>query len=532
MSLSLSTINRNLQHCSKAKSLQELTPALWGNQVYAEGWRKKIVLFMWKLISKNRTMQNRVVRNIQRTHEAFAKHTQLIAHDLQAFRDIVDAKTQGVTPSQGQNDKYRRSLSHINEWRKWISPMLKKDLIPNIKKIEALFDSVLNQSCSPTLVDAYKMNKQSKLPLPIIEIEQKMGQDFPFEDIERISQSTYPDSLSIWVESLSKLKDAPGLLHRALLTYKKPKTTTYIEAKILENTKGALFTKEDAKQISWRDKVGKTRRIKYTDGSVKNTIELSGPIAKIQPKDNHHTYGVKGDDTKVVTLPTNPASAGLEQTLYVVADCPYPKRAQVLHIDNKGRFTVSERFGIPLEEHSWNDSDKTACKSLIQTVKYMLKNKITPQNLSPKYLLINPTTKEIRTYKIYRKDVFYFPRLEAFVHDCVDQIPSLYHYIMDKSGLRNHAHNDFLNEVITEHLKGGHKPDKLAIGHAIDDDRIISYAKTLVKEVDQTVAQCKLKRKQNGKKPLEEIREEFAKRVKSDKVCRITQNIQETIINL
>ncbi|MFQ5729956.1 MAG: hypothetical protein ACE5GN_06315 [Waddliaceae bacterium] len=487
----------------------ELVPNPFGTRVYntSKGWGR-----LWRWFFKitdtlfGKSFKLRKLRQAMlKTQKIFREHLPSIRKNIKTYQTYLQKKSAGYPVEEKNFHKARRS---ITTWNHATVPFLEFVRNGGNEKLSKLFKTYYpsNSGKSPFLCDQ-EMGPLKELQ-KIINLEGYLHEPLPLPILEKLATGkiiTDSDkkALALWIDKLHKLKakihigpfhDAMAALvnHLATLQYPEPPSLASLELALVDH-RLTLFRQKDPKHIKWRNTLQPGDHLTCNG----KEILLGEPIGKkFFDKDNNLVFGIKDNPDKVVYIGINRAVLGLKEKISKENSGGIPN-ARFLEIDKEGRFALMERLQEPLERYPWKTNanwlhheDRDIATPLANLVKWMVQNKVTPQNFSPKHLMFD-TKGRLRYAKICIPGNFDYTVLEDFLFACANGNRTVFCSLMSDSYLHVHPYQKFYEKMLKHALEGNKK--KAATVAALDkisDPKIVDRGEALHQEVLKLKESC------------------------------------------
>ena len=145
MSMSLQAVSSNLYHCSMVEDSEKLVPALWGDSVYSVGIRKEIFYAIWQIfefIMHRHVRTNRVYNNITKTVDSIKNINEQYQRDIHSYTEMINMRLKSQDYSHSEAVKIKEIKRRINEWRRWIHPVIKEKTGTVPSKLIKVFNKI------------------------------------------------------------------------------------------------------------------------------------------------------------------------------------------------------------------------------------------------------------------------------------------------------------------------------------------------------------------------------------------------------
>lgn len=513
MGVSLSDIAGNLYNISHvaSKSIDpedvknHLVPSLWGNRLYAKGFTKKVLEFLYPLIDKYlipNFRQQRFFSVINKTSLAYQTYAEKLRESL----------------SRHQGDP-------ITDWNNWVYPVLQNHVWQNLEAISKVFAKEIpgtllstNEFWKQHFIDTRLAAKEQK----IIDVEDTINAPFPRDSLGRIAKDEAliqgdEEKIKDWIKVLNnsiskswwqRITDPARALpvrklHRVLQVFAEQinplslEMTTSLEFKIYSLGCVLLLQKDD-KHIRWKESLTHGSQISYFNGNEKQMIEIDQKIdmPKGVPEVNEEAiFTIKDDPYSVIVVGVNEAIGGIEEQLSIKDDKEIPIPAVLHRMDPSGRFKIKERLKQPLSSIVWqstsdtlHETDSPLVGSLVKAIKSMMDQDCSPKYFMPAFIYLDSDSR-LRSFKQITKETFNINTIVSFLRALEN--PFIYKHIVNKLDLNHRQESTCYRAVVDNAFKGSDKEEVLNLTEeCLKDNRIALRARDLDKEIEKALNKC------------------------------------------
>ena len=387
----------------------------------------------------------------------------------------------------------------ISTWSNTTRPFIKILASPLAARFKRLLNYTFGESSSPHFFDGHF--EASGHCRRIVDAEGIYESPLPYAILNKVIKgkqlnASEKKDLAKWIDKTNTLDISPGMLHKVLLSlsliYAKNASEATSEEDIvrielsLEEMGLNTFTKDDPKQIVWRDSLKPGSKIKYH--SMTLTI-VKEAFPDVNGSDATRVFFVKELPAKVALIGKNKVLMGLRKIKMEQLEYPGIKSAHIDDIADDKSFAIMDRlFPVSLtQELAGSGADFTDFKmrsSLIAgLIAKMVREHQTPAAFNPSSLMMNDKG-ELLTLKPLKPGPFDFNALEDFVHKCSGGNRDIFRSLMNESGLLDSDTAHFYDEYVKMSLKGEIIPvADLAGIYKITDPKIVDRCTELVQQI-------------------------------------------------
>lgn len=535
------TVQRNPQVDEKDLKAK-LVPSLWGGALYEVGdewyetlWAKWLVLFYSIMAHLGKEMRSvRFEVALLKTERAFSDYLIHVQQNLNDDQIVID-------------------------WSNWMLPVLKRDVFPNIQKIDDLFKkkNEINEESSHSInwALAYTIFEEVSNQLKVWKCESILSHPFPDDIIlKKIVEGTCLDvkesiQLKAWMEAVDapfysfiskwnflQRKITVRQLHKALAVkvnrafakegipkgQKKEELLILCEYALTRFSQEYLkrdfeiFKQPDPKHLKWRYRVAENKKISV-GSSLSEFSELicgdlmgsrKGDLKDFYKVDNHLVLLLNQkikEQEAVLVIGLNQALLGIELCQRKVLEKALNITPNSLFVDQMGLFRIDEKLLLPFKDVKWTtkqgekltENDQKIATIFINFLHKVMEQKFVSKNFKLENLFLDEKSQSIKMTQNITQDTFDFFILEKIVNEIGNRY--VHRFIMSDKSIHAHLHVKVMRSVAENYLGSQKKELKVLFEESnVDDFSFMEHAYELQKQLENVKSKCLKKTTENG----------------------------------
>lgn len=470
-----------------------------GTHIYnsTKGWGRFWRLFyrLTDLICHNNLRLNKLKEALIHTHDIFHKQLPILQIHLDNYLAYLKNASSGYLTNENQIHPDRNA---IITWNSATSPSLKFFKKLQHKKIRGLIHACFGNKTSNPFTTP--VTAQVKMCSRIISLEGISASSLPLEILKKVFKQKSTHALEIkglkkWIHKLNKQASHLNTISKGLCSLTRffnRHTDNQVKSHyapetlfLFLKTHGCtVFGHNDQKQITWRTKMWKPGSILSQGQTV---FKIGKPLC--------HT-SLSTNNTLVFDLPDLPESIALIPPNRIFLTLARAEKetssissARIIEIMDGGRWALIERLW-PIHSIPWKSTniplasdDLPKAHALVSLMKVCMETASTPRDLSPANIMFDAQGALKSLYPTPRYP-FDFNALENFAYRSAAGNLAIFQYLMDNSGLANHAIAKYYMAIATSTLKkeAVHIANLGGV-YRIGDSKVIDKAASFAKEL-------------------------------------------------